>query len=55
MKNKLKIVIISAILIFIGWSSSFLDFDPLIFNTAMAAATNVISIQGQKKILIKNV
>ncbi|RAK06467.1 Cd2+/Zn2+-exporting ATPase [Halanaerobium saccharolyticum] len=45
MKKKLKIVMISGILIAIGWLSNLLNFDPLIFNTAMVAAAIVAGYQ----------
>ena len=38
MKKKLKIVIISGILIAVGWLSNLLNYNPIIFNTAMVAA-----------------
>ncbi|MEC9489695.1 MAG: cation-translocating P-type ATPase [Halanaerobiales bacterium] len=45
MKKKLKIVMISGILIAIGWLSNLLNFDPLIFNTSMVAAAIVAGYQ----------
>lgn len=45
MKKKLKIVVISGILIAVGWLSNLLNFDPLIFNTAMVAAAIVSGYQ----------
>jgi len=45
MRKKLKIVITSGILIAAAWLSNFLNFDPLIFNTAMVAAAVVAGYQ----------
>ncbi|KXS42909.1 hypothetical protein [Halanaerobium sp.] len=41
MKKKLKIVVISGVLIAVGWLSNLLNFNSLIFNTAMVAAAVV--------------
>lgn len=45
MRKKLKIVITSGILIAAAWLSNLLNFDPLIFNTAMVAAAVVAGYQ----------
>ena len=45
MKKKLKIVIISGILIAVAWLSNLLNYNPLIFNTAMVAAAIVAGYQ----------
>lgn len=45
MKKKLKIVVISGILIALAWLSNLLNFDPLIFNTAMVAAAIIAGYQ----------
>lgn len=45
MKKKLKIVTISGFLIGVGWLSNLLNFNPLIFNTAMVAAAVVAGYQ----------
>jgi Cd2+/Zn2+-exporting ATPase len=45
MKKKLKIVTISGFLIGVGWLSNLLNFNPLIFDTAMVAAAVVAGYQ----------
>ncbi|SIR16077.1 heavy metal translocating P-type ATPase [Halanaerobium kushneri] len=45
MKKKLKIVIISGILIILAWLSNFLNYNPLIFKTAMIIAAVIAGYQ----------
>jgi len=45
MKKKLKIVIISGILIILAWLSNFLNYNPLIFKTAMVIAAVIAGYQ----------